>query len=57
MWFLEQDGNQIGRITPDGTITEYPIPTAKARPNVVVGADGSLWFTEFRANEVGQRGD
>src|SRR5205814_275274 len=28
MWFTEYDGNEIGRITTRGAITEYPIPTA-----------------------------
>ena len=24
MWFVETDANKIGRITPEGVITEYP---------------------------------
>ena len=40
-------GNQIGRITPTGTITEYPLPTAGSSPGgIAAGPDGNLWFTE-----------
>src|SRR5262249_54275558 len=27
VWFTEFNANQIGRIAPDGTVTEFPIPT------------------------------
>ena len=41
-------GNKIGRITPAGVITEFPIPTAQQRPyGITAGPDGNLWFTEF----------
>ncbi len=32
VWFTEYAGNKIGRSTPSGTITEYPIPTANSHP-------------------------
>ena len=28
LWFAETNGNRIGKITPSGTLTEYPIPTS-----------------------------
>jgi hypothetical protein len=31
LWFTEASGNQTGRITPVGTITEFPVPTAGSR--------------------------
>ena len=38
---------EIGRITPDGVITEFQIPTPKGNPlDLTVGPDGNLWFTE-----------
>lgn len=53
IWFTEQKGNRIGRITTDGFITEYPIKTANAEPHgIVVGENGSVWFAE----ECGQIG-
>lgn len=37
----------IGRITLDGSITEFPIPNTASRPNAITkGPDGNLWFTD-----------
>ena len=37
----------IGRITPAGVITEFPITTPGAYPSdITSGPDGALWFTE-----------
>jgi streptogramin lyase len=30
LWFTGSSGNKIGRITPTGMITEFPIPTSNA---------------------------
>ena len=39
--------DSIGRITPAGTITTFPTPTAQAKPSgITVGPDGALWFAE-----------
>jgi len=47
LWFAEENGNQIGRITTTGAITEFPIPTSGALPRYITsGPDGNLWFTE-----------
>jgi len=58
LWFTEQAGNNIARITTSGTITEYPIPTADAYPTAIAaGPDGALWFTEDAApQDVGKIG-
>ncbi len=46
LWFTERYANKIGRITPDGAITEYPVPTAYSDPlGITAGPDGNLWFT------------
>lgn len=38
----------IGRITPVGAITEYPLPTYSSSPlAIAAGPDGNLWFTEY----------
>ena len=48
MWFTENPGSKIARITPAGVVTEFTIPTANAQPQMIIGAsDGNLWFTEF----------
>ena len=57
LWFTEHDGNQVGRITPNGKITEFPLPTANSGPKgITAGSDGNLWFTEsgYRGNQIGR---
>jgi virginiamycin B lyase len=54
IWFTEtiSHGNKIGRISPDGTLTEFPIPSADGAINseafdITLGPDGTLWFVFF----------
>jgi virginiamycin B lyase len=55
LWFTEADGNKIGRITPTGTITEFPVPTAVGYPTgITAGPDGNLWFVESMSNKIGR---
>jgi virginiamycin B lyase len=65
LWFTEEgvynsgtfqfEGGQIGRITPSGTVQEFPIPTANSQPQAIAsGPDGALWFTEAQANKIGR---
>jgi len=60
LWFTETDCNAIGRITMQGAISEFPIPTRLAPPvtstmptGITRGPDGDLWFTENRADQIG----
>jgi streptogramin lyase len=43
--------DRIGRITPAGAITEFPLPTdytiVAYNPALTVGPDGNLWFTDL----------
>lgn len=49
----EIGAGQIGRIDPDGAVTEFALPDAAARPHAIAaGADG-CWFTEWATNRVG----
>lgn len=44
-------GGQIDRATPNGSITEFAIPSTDSQPNqIVAGPDGNLWFTEDAGN-------
>ena len=54
MWFTEQPGNTVAKITPAGVVTECPaIPTAASNPQGIIGAsDGNLWFTEFAGSKI-----
>ena len=49
LWFLENLQNstgQIGKITPSGTVTEYPLnPAIAGLGDITAGPDGNLWFT------------
>ena len=55
LWFT--GGNSIGRITPSGQITEFPVPTNNSIPEgIAAGPDGNLWFTETSnvGNKIGR---
>jgi hypothetical protein len=55
LWFTEELGNRIGRITTGGIVTEFPIPTPGSRPiGITTGPDGNIWFTEATANKIGR---
>ena len=55
LWFTEQNGDKIGRITTAGVVTEFTIPTANAGPEgITTGPDGALWFTEGNASKIGR---
>src|SRR5437879_3166032 len=47
IWFTEFWSNGIGRMSPSGQLTEFPISTPGTQPRgIVAGPDGNLWFTE-----------
>ena len=55
IWFSETEVSQIGRITPDGKITEFRDGiTPGAKPLSIVVRDGALWFSEAAGNHVGR---
>lgn len=61
LWFTEGGANgdntsdRIGRITTDGDIREFPVPTFKANvEGIASGPDGALWFTEMGASKIGR---
>jgi len=51
LWFAEESGHQVARITPSGSITQY---TVSGDPVDIYAGQGNLvWFAEFYANLVG----
>ena len=55
LWFTEFNGNAIGRITPAGEITRYPVPTSGGKPDgISAGPDGNLWFAEYGGDKIGR---
>jgi virginiamycin B lyase len=54
-WFADQQFSEIGRMTPTGSVTEFPTPTQYSTPTgIVVGSDGNLWFTESFVGKIGR---
>jgi streptogramin lyase len=55
LWFTEQLGIGIGKITTSGVITEFQVPTPGSVPfGITSGPDGNMWFTESSANKIGR---
>ena len=55
VWFAERGVGKIGRIMPNGAITEFPLPERNAVPmGIVFGPDGNLYITEQGANAIGR---
>jgi virginiamycin B lyase len=52
LWFAEE--GRIGRVTPDGMITEFVLPPG-SRPNVVApGRNGDIWYVDPWRDRIGQ---
>ncbi len=55
LWFTELVGDQLGRITTSGALSEYSLPTKDAQPQgIAAGPDGAVWFTELAGNKIGR---
>jgi virginiamycin B lyase len=45
LWFTEAEANKVGKITPQGDITEYDLPERGMSPrSITVGPDGNIWL-------------
>lgn len=59
LWFTERR-DRVGRITPDGRITEYPVTDGGRELHrtsiggIAAGPDGNLWFTLYHGNDLGR---
>src|SRR5439155_25813551 len=54
LWFTEEAGNKIGRISPSGAISEFPLAVGAMPGGIVAGPDGNLWFSERGADKIGR---
>lgn len=55
LWIAEPGVNEIARMTPAGSVTQFPLPTANAGAKwLTPGADTAVWFTETNANKIGR---
>ena len=51
--FTESQTNLIGRMTPAGVVTEFPVPTDNSTPlGIATGPDGNIWFAESKGNKI-----
>jgi uncharacterized protein (TIGR03437 family) len=53
---LATASHSVGRITPSGTITEFPVSAGGGWPpgGIAAGPDGNLWFAQGHANSIGR---
>lgn len=53
LWFTEDNNGagQIGRCTPQGVITEFPV-SGSGPTSITNGPDGNLWFTDYGFNNA-----
>ena len=57
LWFVETTAQQIGRISTDGVVSEFPLldgGITEGQGFLGVGPDGALWFNEDNANKLGR---
>lgn len=58
LWFTEAGADQLGRITVDGRIGEFPVPSRPVMHahlgGITVGSDGALWFQQSLRNSLGR---
>lgn len=50
LWFTEFNADKIGKITPQGQVTEFPSPSSPLA--ITRGQDGNLWF--LAADNIGK---
>src|SRR5947209_11113861 len=55
LWFTEFLSGKIGRLTPSGVVTEFPMVSSATSPIAIInGPDGTLWFTQSKPNALGR---
>jgi virginiamycin B lyase len=67
LWFTENDGQALGRITTSGTITQVPLPpfshtdpiagliSEDSHPfGITTGPDGALWYADSSSADLGR---
>ncbi len=55
LWYTGKATGTIGKITPDGKVENFDLPTAGSVPIYIkAGPDGNMWFTELAGNMIGR---
>lgn len=53
LWFCENQGNRIGHVTANGTISEYELPHPNSAPVGIAPCGNGAVFVELMGNRVG----
>ena len=54
LWFTLNQTHAIGRLSIDGDVRIYPLPTPDAGPVGIAATSDSIWFVEIAAGQVGR---
>ena len=57
LWFTEgisSGASSIGKSTPAGVITEFPLAANRGPADITAGLDNALWFVEFSVGKIGR---
>lgn len=55
LWFTLRATDQIGRISPSGSLSTFAVPGAGSAPvGICAGPDGAMWFTQSGSDQVGR---
>ena len=56
VYFVEHGGNRVSKISADGLLTEFDIPTGSLATSVYIAVSpdtSKIWFTEWASNRIG----
>lgn len=55
VWFTDFGGSDIGRITPNGTVTLFPTSSGSQNlEGLTIGPDGNIWYDEQDTQRIGR---
>jgi virginiamycin B lyase len=55
LWFTGKSTGTVGKITPQGRVVTYAVPTGGSVPIYIkAGPDGNMWFVELIGNKIGR---
>ncbi len=54
MWVSEYATNTISKITAEGVVSEYALPSGSKPTSLTAGPDGNMWFTDAGTKKVGK---
>ena len=52
LWYTDRANAKVGRMTLNGKVREWSLPSTANLQRIVSGPDGALWFTDLRGNRL-----